>query len=136
MLDVCSSSGVIDDIWNSLSPQAMLPCSAQEYWSKSGPTRTQNDSRRCHHRFYLRGMGIARSDQGLLAIYLKDVSRMGVGFYSPVQLFPCDEVELHVTGDRLLQINITRCIRLGKHCFDCGSTYSRRGLVAVPHFKE
>ena len=83
--------------------------------------RVQADSQRRYNRTYLRGIGILHCEEQDLAVYLKDLSRMGVGFYSPVQLFPGDWVELQLTGKKLLKLQITRCLRIRDRCFDCGS---------------
>ena len=115
---------MIESIWNSLPKQAVLPCVEEEYWSQQGPLRLCTDSRRRYYRFFLRGKAVAYTSQGEMAVYLKDLSRMGIGFYSPEQLFPCDQIQLELPERKHLVVRITRCVRLGENCFDCGSVFS------------
>ncbi len=123
MLDLRNSRELIKCHWNSLDLRPELPCSEKEYWNQSGPVRVQADSQRRYNRTYLRGIGILHCKEGDLAVYVKDLSRMGVGFYSPVQLFPCDRVELQLSGKKLLRLQITRCLRIRDRCFECGSVF-------------
>lgn len=124
MLDLCNSRELIESHWQSLELRAALPCSEREYWGHSGPMRVQYDSQRRYHRYYLREIGVVQSSGQDLAIYTKDVSRIGVGFYAPVQLFPCDRVELQLPGKKPLALEIARCLRIRDCCFECGTVYS------------
>ena len=124
MLDMCHAGQMTDSLWRAVVHRAALPCSEQDYWSRTGPMQVRTDSRRRYHRFFLRGKGIAYTNHGELAIYVKDLSRMGIGFYSPLQMFPCDEIRLQMPDNRMLAVRITRCIRLDNNCFDCGSVFT------------
>lgn len=125
MLDLCNSRELIEQQWKSLDLRPELPGKeGEEYWDQSGPMRIHSESQRRYNRFYLRGIGIVHYQQQDLAVYVKDLSRMGVGFYSPVQLFPCDSVELQLPGQRTLRLQITRCLRIQERCFDCGTVFS------------
>ncbi len=123
MLDLRNTRELIECHWNSLSLRSELPCSEEEYWNQSGPVKVQVDTQRRYNRTYLRGIGILHCKERDLAVYVKDLSRMGIGFYSPVQLFPCDWVELQLPGNKLLSLQITRCLRIRDRCFDCGTVY-------------
>ncbi len=123
MLDLRNSRELIEYHWNSLDLRPELPCSEKEYWNQSGPTRVRADLQRRYNRTYLRGIGILHCKEGDLAVYVKDLSRMGVGFYSPVQLFPCDCIELQLLDKKLLDLKITRCLRIRDRCFECGSVF-------------
>ena len=114
---------MIDELWQSLIQKASLPCNKHEYWDQQGPMQVICDSRRRYHRFFFRGKAIAYTNQGDFAVYLKDLSRMGIGFYSPAQLFPCDEIQLELPERKHLTLRITRCTRLKNGCFDCGSVF-------------
>ena len=57
------------------------------------------------------------------AAYAKDVSKCGLGFYSPVHLLPRTVIRLWVPGRALLRLRITRCRRLGERTYECGSVY-------------
>ena len=123
MLDLRNTRELIEYHWNSLGPRPELPCSEKEYWNQSGPMRVHADTQRRYNRTYLRGIGILHGKERNLAIFVKDLSRMGIGFYSPVQLFPCDWVELQLSGKKLLNLQITRCLRIRDRCFECGSVF-------------
>jgi hypothetical protein len=124
MLDLCNSRELIESLWHSLDLRAELPCSKQEYWDHTGPMRVQYDSERRYHRYYLREIGVVQHSGQNLAVYTKDVSRIGVGFFSPIQLFPCDRVELQLPGKNTLSLEIARCLRIRDRCFECGTVYS------------
>lgn len=123
MLDLRNSRELVEYHWQSLEVRAELPCDKDEYWNCSGPMRVQTHSQRRFHRYYLREMGIVHRDGQDLAVYTKDVSRMGVGFYSPIQLFPCDWVQLQLPSKKTLSLQVTRCLRIRDRCFECGSIY-------------
>jgi hypothetical protein len=123
MLDLRNSRELIDYHWQSLDLRAELPCHKDEYWDRSGPMCVQTHSQRRYHRYYLREMGIVHRHAQDLAVYAKDVSRMGVGFYSPIQLFPCDRVKLQLPGKKTLSLQVTRCLRIRDRCFECGTVY-------------
>lgn len=123
MLGIRDSREIIEETWDALLCKAALPCSVDEYWSENGPLQIRSDSRRRYHRQFFRAKGIVISDYGELAVYMKDLSRMGIGFYSPVQLFPCDKIELRLAGREPLPLHVSRCRRLGENCFDCGSVF-------------
>lgn len=123
MLDLRNSRELIECHWQSLDLRAELPCSKQEYWDLSGPMRVQSDSERRFHRYYLREIGILHRGGHDLAVYAKDVSRMGIGLYAPIQLFPCDRVKLQLPGKQTLVLQITRCLRIRDRCFECGTLY-------------
>ncbi len=90
MLDLRNSRALIEYLWNSLDLRPELPCSEKEYWNQSGLMRVHANTQRRYNRTYLRGIGILHWKERDLAVFVKDLSRMGIGFYSPVQLFPCD----------------------------------------------
>ena len=123
MLDLRNTRELIECHWNSLSLRSELPCSEEEYWNQSGPVKVQVDTQRRYNRTYLRGIGILHCKEQDLAVFVKDLSRMGIGFYSPVQLFPCDRVELQIPGKILLNLKIVRCLRIRDRCFECGSVF-------------
>ena len=123
MLDLRNTRELIECHWNSLSLRSELPCSEKEYWNQSGPVKVQADTQRRYNRTYLRGIGILHCKEQDLAVFVKDLSRMGIGFYSPVQLFPCDSVALQLPGKKSLILQITRCLRIRDCCFECGSVF-------------
>jgi len=127
VLDDSNAEHVIDRLWRATSEQAKPPRDAQGFFETDGPTRRQYDSRRAYHRFYLRRRAILLHEGASLGAYTKDISRTGVAFLSPVQLFPRDVVHLVLPGPKKAEIQVRRCRRLGVACYECG------GLFMTPH---
>ena len=109
--------------WSRLAERADLPCSPDEYFDNTGPLPTVVDSRRRFHRIYLRSVAVIWDGERPLAGYARDVSRLGAGFYSPVQLFPGDVVAFGLPGKPPISVEITRCIRRRQRCYECGSVF-------------
>ena len=124
MLDVGNSREIVQQQWESLENRAELPGDAEQYWAKSGPMPVITDTQRRFNRHYLREIAVLRYQDSTLGVYTKDVSRMGFGFYSPIQLFPGDEVELNLPGRDPLNLHVARCKRLENKCYDCGANFS------------
>ena len=59
-----------------------------------------------------------------LGTYTIDVSPMGVGFYSPVQLYPRERVTVDFGSYGEMELQILRCRRLRKQCYSCGGTFT------------
>ena len=111
----------IAEAWQLLQSQAALSESTEEFFNKNGPKR--EDDSRTHQRYYLRCKGILRCNGNNHAIFLKDISRSGMAFISPVQLFPRDHVQIWTENQRTYELEVIRCRRLQKQCYECGSIY-------------
>ncbi len=121
MLGISSSPELIEKLWASLPLRAQLPCSEDEFFAKeAGPGA--RDSRRRFHRFPLRRTGILQKGEAFYAIYTKDLSRMGVGFLSPIQLFPREHITVWLPQQKLRLIT-ARCRRLERACYECGTLF-------------
>ena len=125
MLDVSPSREVVRRRWEQLQVRVTLPCSPDEYFSQRGPLVVHPDSRRRFHRFHFRCVAIIHYQDVEYAGYAKDISRMGMGLYAPVQLFPCDSVVLHVPDRDPIEAEVTRCRRLGEACYEFGTVFCR-----------
>ena len=123
MLGICDSRTISEDVWEMLSSKALLPCSREAFFAYTGATPIQERSERRYHRFHLRSRAILYCGGCYHAIYTKDLSRMGVGFYSPVQLFPQDPITLWLPQKQPLELHVSRCRRVGKSCYECGSLF-------------
>ena len=116
-----SDAKTIEEIWDIIESKAVLPSEAAEFFTKSGPKR-EFDVRN-YERHYLRCRGVVRDKGQNHAVYLKDCSRSGMGFISPIQLFPRDRVELWTEMNRSYELEVTRCRRIKPNCYECGSIY-------------
>ena len=91
------------------------------------------DSRRQHPRMYYPGRAILEVDQTFPAIprsrhfcqaVTLDLSRGGISFMSPEQLFPGEKAVVWATSGRL-PCTIARCVRHGAKCFEVGASFER-----------
>ena len=48
-----------------------------------------------------------------------------LGFYSPIQLFPCDTVVVLMPEKEPIQAEVTRCLRIGDACYEIGTVFAR-----------
>ena len=123
MLDSSHDQCIIADQWDSVDSRVALPeVMRKGFFRPQGPMPVHRDSRRMHHRFYMRGKALLRRHGITIGAFTKDVSRQGVGFLSPVQLLPLERVELRVPS-ATLTVEVACCRRLEKGCFDCGARF-------------
>jgi len=114
----------IEQWWEHAEQKATLPMAlSYGFFRTEGPTelRTQHN-KRAFHRFYMRKKAIVKRREAALGVYTKDVSRHGVGFLSPVQLMPRERIQLFLPSADL-SLQITRCRRVDRGCFECGGTF-------------
>lgn len=124
MLDVSYEQGVATDLWAETDANARLPESVcEEYFAHQGPTPVHLDNKRTYHRFFMRGKAILKRDESLLGVYTKDLSRQGLGFLSPVQLFPLERIAIKLPNGAEYQLEITRCRRIDESCYECGTKF-------------
>ena len=124
MLAVSSNHNLMLAAWDSADETVELPASINEgYFEKRGPMPLHYENRRSFHRYYMRGKAILRRGDMTLAVYTKDVSRQGFGFYSPMQLLPLEHVQLVLPDGSELELEVTRCRRVDTKCFDCGTRF-------------
>ena len=124
MLALSPDRDLIDELWKDASSVAVLPaCLRQQFFSKSGPLPVYHENKRTFHRHYLRRKAILKYRNAMYGIFTKDISRQGIGLLSPVQLLPMEQVSLLLSRDSSLQLEIARCRRIEKDCFDIGARF-------------
>jgi hypothetical protein len=123
MLDIRDATALSELDWEQLASRAELPCSWQDYAAGAGAVHTKADSTRQYCRVALRSIAIVWADGVAHAVYTKDVSKMGLGFYSPVHLLPRSSVRIWLPGRSPLGLKVTRCRRLDERCFECGALF-------------
>ena len=133
MLDVDATDELTLEAWEALASRSELPCDVEEFLAPEGATPPRGDSRRQYHRFHLRERAFMAREGEVHAMYVKDVSRKGVGLILPMQLLPNDRATVTVRGLRL-SIRVRRCRRLGRRCYYCGGEFAE-GLAAPSIFK-
>lgn len=123
MLAVSDEAGISEKDWHAIASRAELPCGREQYLAEAGKVRTKLNSRRQYPRVGLRTIAIIWHAGEAHAAYTKDLSRIGIGFYSPIQLFPRDAVQIWLPGHSLYELRIRRCRLLKDRCFECGATF-------------
>jgi hypothetical protein len=124
MLDLGHDLGVNAEMWETVERKAKLPERLRrDFFDPTGPTSISHECKRSFHRFYLRAAAIVRRESTLLGGYTLDVSRQGIGFLSPVQLFPLERVELQLPSGASYRLEIARCRRIDRDCFACGGRF-------------
>ncbi|QEG37312.1 hypothetical protein Pr1d_46530 [Bythopirellula goksoeyrii] len=123
MLDISHETKLSEEVWQSLLSRTVLPRPIEETLRDPSIKQTRPDSKRFLARRPLHKIAIAKIGDELHACFAKDLSRMGVGFYSPINILPKTLVTLWLPGNKTLQLAITRCRRRGESCFECGSTF-------------
>ena len=92
MLDITLSPTFPLTTWQALDQTANLPCKFEDFIASSRPFVAS--SRRSHSRIHFRGRASMRHGSSTSGVYTIDLSPSGIGLYSPVLLFPSDQVEL------------------------------------------
>jgi hypothetical protein len=122
MLDLLDATTLTEASWQELASRAELPCTWQEYVAAGTAQPIQNDTRK-YCRIPLRSIAIVLSGEQAYAAYAKDISKVGIGFYSPVNMLPRDFVRVWLPGHSLLRVRLARCRRLRDRCFECGGLF-------------
>jgi hypothetical protein len=135
MLDQNLSTQLADGPWTSISMRAALPCTEEVYFGSSGATPTSPDSRRRYRRLRVRGKAAVQRGSETLGAYASDVSPVGIGFFSPVQLFPKERVVVTIEDGEPSELVITRCRRVRHQCYSCGGTF-RNGTMGPGVYRE
>lgn len=123
MLEQRNAGHMSDECWQTVDKLVRLPVSEEEFLAHQGATPTTYSSRRSFHRFYFRGKGILTRRGTSLGVYTTDLSRKGLGLLAPIQLFPMDRVTLRLDNGMECQLEIVRCRRVDRDCYECGSRF-------------
>lgn len=133
MLDISFSTELIKQVWNSLPDKSQLPYDHEEFFSKSGAAPTSPDSRRQHIRIRARSHAILAHANKIYGIYTLDVSPNGVGLITPVQILPCERVELRSDKCDTLSLEVQRCRRLGPRSYECGCAFIKGPMNTIAY---
>jgi hypothetical protein len=123
MLDVCDATELIQQRWQALSLRTELPWSWRKYMTEIGLERMWPESRRRYARAPLRAPLILLAGGNSYAAFGKDISRLGVGLFSPLPLLPKQVVVAELLGGKKLPLRVVRCKRIGPRCFECGTVF-------------
>ncbi|TWT31268.1 hypothetical protein KOR34_46440 [Posidoniimonas corsicana] len=123
MLDAGDEQSVIDTLWTAAELYAEVPAQDRRSWQNNATTPTRFDSRRTYGRYTYGRRSILLLDGKTHGVYVNDVSRNGIGFFSPVQLFPGHKYWLVLPGPKKAQVDIRRCRRVGESSYRCGAAF-------------
>ena len=123
MLGVGDATTVNQSAWEKLPVRTQLPWSWRRFVTDVGLGRAWPETRRQYERAPLRVQVVLRIGGVEYAGYAKDISRLGVGFFSPINLLPKQAVEMQLLNGKTMTLRIARCRRLGPQCFECGSLF-------------
>lgn len=133
MLECRNERCVVDADWSNLELQAVLPDSIKAcFFDKIGPMPRFKHNQRQYHRYYFRHRSILNDGGTQLGVFTTDISRLGVGFLSPVQLLPLRSVFLKLPNGAELSLQATRCNRIDRLCYECGARFVRGSAVPYP----
>jgi hypothetical protein len=124
MLGICDQEQLAPPEWDSIEQRARLPVSVEDFLDKQGPMPVSPDSRRRYHRMYMRIRAVLRYHETFYAVYMSDISRSGIGFFSPVQLLPCAVIDIWLPDGRQLRLKTKNCVRLEETCYRCGALFA------------
>ena len=115
----------------------VLPCHVKlpeawgNYFETSGFAPSLPDERRGFARMRIRADAVCQLNPTLPAIdrkaalhrvYLFDLSRTGISFISPEQLFPCEEVVVWTSTAKVSAV-VRRCVKVCDNGYHIGAQY-------------
>jgi PilZ domain-containing protein len=122
MLELNDGKMLMEKLWEMASTKVDPNSLGKDFFALHGPAQPMGHNNRAYHRHYMRGKAVLKRGDTVVGAYTKDVSRQGIGFLSPVQLLPKEQVKLQLPVAEL-NLEITRCRRLEKECFECGAKF-------------
>jgi hypothetical protein len=123
MLAIDNARELIESVWLGLGCQVQLPENWGDFFEHTGMTPTEYDDRRTYSRMHFRGKAVVRHSASFYAIYTKDVSRGGIGFYHAEQLLPAERCRIWLSNGLSHDIEIVRCRLRHRSCYECGAKF-------------
>lgn len=123
MLDQIADDNLSEKLWHATPSRALLPCDEEEYFSARGVAGSICEVRRQFHRMHMRETAILLRGAERHGVYTQDVSPMGIGFLSPVQVFPRERIRLVLSDGAKVDLELRRCRRIDAQCYECGAVY-------------
>lgn len=109
-----------------------LPAVWENFFEQSGVMPTFDGDGRRFPRFYARRQAALEHRPTLPAkprartwrgVYLKNVSRQGLGFLHSEQLFPSERMRIMLSDDLLREIEVIHCRRIRRRCYEIGARF-------------
>ena len=125
MLDDVNGPQMMDMLLDGLECRAQLPESWSDFFDRRGALPTIFDDRRRFPRFHYRGRAVMEFDKRAYCVYTKNISRCGICFLHFEQLFPLQQGQIWLPWNVRVAFEVTRCVRAGKNCYECGTQFIR-----------
>ncbi|GEM_PF-1962142 len=123
MLDLGNERVLTEHDWHALESRTQLPASVRDCWLRYGQDGVMASCQRRYARQPLHKYAILLADGVQHACYAKDISRLGIGFFAPLNLLPKAIVQLWLPHGQIMQLRITRCRRLDANCYEIGTVF-------------
>lgn len=135
MLEVDRVEGNLEPWLSKLECCAAPPSGEREFLSKTGLMPIDGEDRRRYARYYFRRKAVVKTlptlpafgrAENIACVYIRDISKQGVGFLYPEQLYPSERCVLFLPelGHRLVEVS--SCRRLAAGCFAIGTRFQGR----------
>lgn len=123
MLGLGNENTLTEQDWHALSSKVELPDSIGHHLRLHGHDGAMMGCQRQHARLPVHKMAILIDGADQHACISKDVSRIGMGFYSPVDFLPKKTVRLWLPSGQIVSLRIARCRRRAKNCYEIGALF-------------
>lgn len=109
-----------------------LPAGWEPDTERPVPLATCVDDLRHFTRYKYRARAILSVESSLPAVdrrnepvvvFTKDVSREGIAFYLPLQLFPRERLMITLPGQVRQTLRVARCRRINDRCYEVGARF-------------
>jgi hypothetical protein len=123
MLGVDDARELSEQFWQELLSRVELPQEIADAQRKTAGEPVRSDCQRRYGRRSLASPAILADGVRHHACRGKDISRIGVGFYCPINVLPKKIIRLWLPHGGIFLLRVTRCRRLGERCYEVGSRF-------------
>jgi len=134
MLDYELTISVSDQAWDAAKAHATLEQDQGALLANSNVAAPLPvDSRRRYCRVLARGRALAIRGTERYGVITTDVSPIGIGFFSPIQLLPKEVIVLCFEPAEQIVLEIRRCARTENKTYSCGGNFANGPLSPAPY---
>lgn len=112
-----------EQLWHALPERVVLPPRLLAAQQSAVSEPVMYDCLRQYARRPLHSIAIVTHCGERYACQTKDISRVGVGLYMPVNMLPKKLLELWLPNRNLFLLRVTRCRRLAEECYEVGARF-------------
>lgn len=123
MLDIGDVAKLSEQVWLRLTSRVELPEKLAADMRNVAGNSLYTECKRQYARRTFHKPVIVIDGKNHHACFSKDLSRTGLGFYSPINFLPKKLIRMWLPNGEVLLVRITRCRRLGERCYEIGSRF-------------